>query len=375
MSSCGSSECKKRNVSRVQIQCFYCKKNFHAECLEFESELSGAANIGQTMMRYPGLIYMCKECRSEESVSIKDAMEVLYTKVDDLRDEINQLKTSNVNNSESWSSIVKKCNEKTTSESVLIIEPMNDDEKIKSSELKKELKKKLKDEDFDIINTRPTRDKNGLIVICENLEAKIKVQKAIQKKMPNIYAHCVNSKLPRIKILNVETDDVEKEIEIIGEKMYKKLVDKNDVQHIFEHVATIPVKYKGKICADRYNLIFSADPSLYKDIMNTKRIKVGFAQCKVVDGAHITRCFKCFGFFHKSNECPKKNEKMCMKCCGFDHKMTECTSELKCINCAEINENNKSKNFEKIDENHSVFDKKCHCYQKAFKSFSRYMYA
>jgi len=114
-------------------------------------------------------------------------------------------------------------------------------------------------------------------------------------------------KSPRIKILNVELEDDEKETNLmIDQIMRRNNLDVISIYQKFEHVATIPIKYKGKIIANKYNIIFSVDSGTYKKVMELKRIKIGYQQCKVVDGAHVTRCFKCFGFFHKASDCPKK---------------------------------------------------------------------
>jgi len=59
----------------------------------------------------------------------------------------------------------------------------------------------------------------------------------------------------------------------------------------------------------------------------------------------------------------KKDEKKCIKCCGNNHKMDDCNSEQRCNNCAE-----KKKNKKNVDEKHTIFDKKCSCYQNALKS-------
>jgi len=56
-----------------------------------------------------------------------------------------------------------------------------------------------------------------------------------------------------------------------------------------------------------------------------------------------------------------------MKCCGTNHKMEDCKSERRCNNCAEFNKKNKKN----VDEKHSIFDNKCPCYQKAYKSLCR----
>jgi len=48
------------------------------------------------------------------------------------------------------------------------------------------MKNKLKNEEIDIINTLPTRNKNGLIVVCENEDEKIKLQTAVSRNMDDI---------------------------------------------------------------------------------------------------------------------------------------------------------------------------------------------
>jgi hypothetical protein len=325
--------------------------------LDFDGELMGAVNIGKTMMKYPGLVYLCKGCREADNESLSNNVKNICQQVEEIKSEIIQLKSTGA----SWSSMAKQFKEK-TSKNVLIIDSKNG---VKFEDLKKDMKNKLKDEEIDIINTLPTRNKDGLIVVCGNEEEKVKLQKAVTKKMVDIMVGDPIKKSPRIKILNVELEDDEKESYLIVDQILRrnKSLDILSVFQKFDHVATIPIKYKRKIVANKYNIIFSVDSSTYKKIMELKRIKIGYQQCKVVDGAHVTRCFKCFGFFHKANDCPKKDEKKCMRCCGNNHKMDECKFEQKCNNCAEFNKKNKKN----VDENHSIFDKKCPCYQKSLK--------
>ena len=48
----------------------------------------------------------------------------------------------------------------------------------------------------------------------------------------------------------------------------------------------------------------------------------------------ITPCYNCFGYEHKTKECPKEKQILCSFCAGRDHQQHQCQeTEPKCINC------------------------------------------
>jgi len=357
---------KRSNSNGILIECFFCKRNFHAECLDILKKMSGAINNAKMMARYPGLFYMCKQCRDDKHETVLDLVRSVNLKVDFLKDEISQMKLKEATNV-SWASMAKDWNKK-ISKPVMIINSKNDE--LNSGELKKMMKQSLKNENVEIINTMPAKKNKGLVVVCENEEEKKKVFNLVQQKMNNCEVKEPVKNSPRVKILNVELEDDENNAKFIIDELKKRNKIFDDVSGIEKivFVTSIPRKYNGKIVANKYNIICSVDSATYNKLIDMQRIKFGYQQCRVVDGTHVTRCFKCFGFFHKSTECPKNDENICIKCGGVNHKKDDCINEMKCNNCVEFKKKNKATN---IDVNHLITDTKCPCYQKALKAVVR----
>jgi hypothetical protein len=209
----------------------------------------------------------------------------------------------------------------------------------------------------------------GLVVICENEDEKRKIREAMNKNMANCKISEPQKKLPRIKLLNVELEDDENDGEkiIIELKRRNKFFENFSVFQQFNHVVSIQKKFNGKKVANKYNIIFSVDPTSYKLLMELGHLKVGFQRYRVVDGTHIPRCYRCFGFFHRAMECPYKDE-ICIGCGNTSHKTADCKNDKKYNNCMEFKKKNKNSS---IDVNHSITDVNYPCYQKVFKKFSQ----
>ncbi|CAG9812137.1 unnamed protein product [Chironomus riparius] len=346
------------------------------------ADLPSAAAQARTMNKCPALVYRCKVCRYVESdpILMKNVIEImneLKNELKDVKNEVqvlkNELFKSNANNETplSWSSMTKRFREN-TSKSVVVVN--SKDVNVKTAELKKLLKEKLKDENVEKVNTIPTSKNNGIIVVCENDMEKEKVRKAVEKNVDECVVTEPKKKNPRIKILNVELEsDEEKNSDAIIEQIKRRnenIFGDFSIFQKFEHVVTVPRKNKGKRVQNKYDIICSTDPNTFKKIMEAKKIKFGFQQCNVVDGTYVPRCFRCYGFFHKAGDCDicDENENICIKWGGRNHKKAKCTAEVSCNNCTEYNKKNKNA---KLDVKHSIIDFECPCYQKAFKSHFR----
>lgn len=78
-----------------------------------------------------------------------------------------------------------------------------------------------------------------------------------------------------------------------------------------------------------------------------------WCECMVIEHVHVSRCFKCCGFFHKSTEC--KQTQKCSRC-GGSHKYSECKNKkVCCVNCKFANDKYKTNN----NVNHNAWSKVC----------------
>ena len=49
--------------------------------------------------------------------------------------------------------------------------------------------------------------------------------------------------------------------------------------------------------------VINCNGSTYNKFMVARKINIGFEKCRVFENIYLVRCFKCFGFNHKMEEC------------------------------------------------------------------------
>lgn len=93
------------------------------------------------------------------------------------------------------------------------------------------------------------------------------------------------------------------------------------------------------------------------------KLNLPWCECKVVEHMHVSRCFKCCGFFHKSTEC--KQSQKCSRC-GGSHKHSECKKKQNvcCINCMNANDRFNAN----YNTNHSAWSKEYPIYKRRLSS-------
>lgn len=72
---------------------------------------------------------------------------------------------------------------------------------------------------------------------------------------------------------------------------------------------------------ENYNAIIELEATTAANILNARKISIGWDMCKVYGYVSINRCFKCLGYNHLAKDC--KNKLACSKC-GGEHKEEEC---------------------------------------------------
>ena len=157
--ACCSNYSTKRFMSFVVFECFACKNNYHAECLEANGEMEKPTDLNRLMTKYPAIKFWCKLCRKSNEAPLVKTVKILSEKVDKLIKELDNLKNIgekvnemkdeiNIGNGkknahQSWASMAKKFKEN-NSKSVVVIK--SKDETVNAGDLKKIMKNKLKDE-------------------------------------------------------------------------------------------------------------------------------------------------------------------------------------------------------------------------------------
>lgn len=111
-----------------------------------------------------------------------------------------------------------------------------------------------------------------------------------------------------------------------------------------------------------YNAILEVVPEVYRILMNTRHLYVGFKRCKVAPYLPFIQCFRCCGFGHTTKNCTKFNNEAHCSHCGESHIYRECTKKedsaaAKCINCVKRN----AKTVKKTDTKHGAISQSCPC--------------
>lgn len=170
--------------------------------------------------------------------------------------------------------------------------------------------------------------KNGSVLIkCANKGDIELVRQAAKDGLGESYSvETSKLKLPRVKIVSYTGKKTVKEIE-------KCLREQNDWITVED---TLNIQHVRKIERKNCSTIFAdCSPELYFKMMQFKKVCIEWERCPVYEDLNVTRCFKCQGYYHKSNACDRK--KVCGKCAG-EHEEGVCQSqERKCFNCMMAN--------------------------------------
>ncbi|KAK9880264.1 hypothetical protein WA026_010139 [Henosepilachna vigintioctopunctata] len=159
-------------------------------------------------------------------------------------------------------------------------------------------------------------------------------------------------KLPRLSIINVESDYIMKN----DEDIIRSIIEQNEISKDYTSKLKVFKKYIKTNRRNCGNIILELDPTLFNTILENGIIKIGWRQCTVYEYIGITQCYKCARFNHLARDC--KNEITCVKCSG-KHNSKECEENRnKCVNCVYANQKTKLN----LPTDHTAHDKQCPCY-------------
>ena len=244
--------------------------------------------------------------------------------------------------------IVKK-----SKEAPLIIKPKNAQNSVKT---KTDLAKNIDPKKLKISNLAFKR--NGTIVVdSENSIERQKIKNVIEEKIGSEYEIIVpKGPSPRIVIVGLSCTHTDSDL-IDALKNQNSSLENSEIKIIKQY----ETKNKGN-----FNAIIETDYETYVNLLNEKKIKVGWDICKVFEGNTVLQCFKCKGYGHKATQC--RNEETCSRCHG-NHKTSDCKKEelVKCINCIRANS---SFNL-KLDVNHKTNDRLCPVYLKKLQEMKK----
>lgn len=198
---------------------------------------------------------------------------------------------------------------------------------------------------MDVVGTRKMKD-GGIVLRCNNTKDTMKVKQIVNEKLGDDYEVVVPKvKLPRLRITNIDPD-------LPNEDILTELTHHNPPIEFME-IKTITVINRKFRDNEYKDMIVEVNGASFKQLIDMGKLRLPWRTCKIFEHLHLTRCYKCCGFSHKSMTCEKRQK--CGSCSG-SHKISDCKSKFKCcINCKTSNDKYKTK----LDTKHSAWSKEC----------------
>ncbi|GFY62758.1 gag-like protein [Trichonephila inaurata madagascariensis] len=215
----------------------------------------------------------------------------------------------------------------------------------------------------------PRKEKIGIRQFKKISENRILVNRAFEKDRDKLMTAIeANSKFlkptvpkrksPTMLIRNVPNDVDDSELPDDIREQNPEILDSNEcwnesrvrfVLKKFQHVRTVVIKFH---------------PKIRKSVNAVGLLKIMWNMCRIEDFLVINRCFSCFGYNHRANECT--NSLSCYFCAG-EHKNDNCSNceNQVCVNCIRYNKKLKNE-AKKVVVKHKAFSPNwsCHNYMR-----------
>jgi hypothetical protein len=354
-------KCATTVTKEERIDCDSCDEPFHLTCMNARKVDFTTREKSKCLRVYcpdcleskidrwkevSGLLYkldMFNQQQVERHAKNEDAMASMTRQLKSLESKMNALETKTNNNGPtektSYASAVKQSNVKPA----VVIKPKN---KLQASKkTREEICNKVDKSQVKVCGTHNARE-GGVVLRCENAGETEKVKQLFENTMGDEYDVVLPKvRLPRLRVTNIDAD-IPKD-DILNElKKHNSEMEQMNVKLI----TVIGRKHHD----NEYNdIIIEINGSGYKKLKELEKLKLPWRECKILDHLYIVRCYKCCGFFHKSDQC-QINQK-CHKCSG-PHKYSDCKSKIECcINCKLANVQYNMK----LDTKHSAWSTKC----------------
>jgi hypothetical protein len=222
-----------------------------------------------------------------------------------------------------------------------------------------------------------TLSRNGALVVnCRTPEDMEEIKELVDTKSANLKAIKTKVRQPMIRIFGVEVDVTRDDIIdlIIAENQEIKHFMDNNGTNIEDNITVRTVIKRNQRnrstqlsqrqpTSESNDYLIQLSPQMFRVFKSMKRVLIDMRSYRFEEHFSLTRCFKCQRYGHIAANC-KQQESSCGNC-GEDHETRNCKnkSTLKCTNCCR--HNSSPKVMQKLETNHSVFDKKCKRYEKA----------
>jgi hypothetical protein len=293
-----------------------------------------------------GLLYkldLFNQNQVEKQAKNEDTMALFTRQLKTLETKMNALetkaKTNEPTKQTSYAGAVKQSNVKPA----VVIKPKNKQQASKKT--REEICNKVDKSLVNVCGTRNAR-KGGVVLRCESAGETEKVKQLFENKMGDEYDIVLPKvRLPRLRITNIDVD-IPKDDILMELKKYNSQMEQMNLKLI----TVIGRKHHD----NEYNdIIVEMNGNAYNKLKELGKLKLPWRECRIYSHLYLVRCYKCCGFFHKSDQC-SINQK-CHKCSG-PHKYSECKSKTECcINCKITNVQYNMK----LDTKHSAWSTHC----------------
>jgi hypothetical protein len=187
---------------------------------------------------------------------------------------------------------------------------------------------------------------NAVFVECNNTADRDTLETELGK------LRAVTVERPKRKLPTLLLKFVLKEVEDAAIK--DTILQQNNLAHLEDPILNIKFT-KSKFEDSRH--VIEVSPTLRRELVALRNIKLLWNLCKVEDFIVVIRCLKCLGFGHTTRFC--QNQQKCSNC-AEDHHWRECSNQHspRCVKCTKAN-SYVHDNSKKLNSNHSVFSKEC----------------
>ena len=377
---CKACDTENIDKSTHAIQCWFCKKYFHAiNCMDSKLCVSANSAFSNTLLpavtnttayerRFGRFLFSCDFCITLEETkranASTDRVELLDKKIDsihsDFKSELYELKKmlkdkihvvsdsddqSLASSSESrvcsgnkgniWSDEHRIDNLK----HMMVIKKSSDGQTVCT----KKLETTCVDNSISVNKTFQLKKSNDTGIVLNSKKDAEALKVKLQKDLPNHAVEVVSARKPTINVVGLirqySKDDlldmIKKQNSGLAALLSDSSASKDDTY--MDLISVTPIRsYKGEQ-ATPYKATLRVSNLVRSVIANQgDRLFVGSQNsCKVYDSFFILRCYKCQEFGHHSNDC--ENDSVCGFCAG-SHETRQCQSKdnpllVSCNNC------------------------------------------
>lgn len=246
------------------------------------------------------VLWSCDDCGIGKNCSLRKIFNNFEKAFSELSNEIKKQKVS-VN-----SSYADKL--KMNNEPVLLIKPKIDEQT--SGVTKEDVRKWIDPTEIEISGIKNV-SRGGIMIECKNNQAISKLKHEAQLKLSEKYSiNEPKKRSPRVKITGMRDKWSQEEI-LSKIKSQNKFINPSKCNIKIVHIAEMKAIKNRPI---KYFAYAEVDAEAYRNLMEIKKINIGWDVCTVHDAVYVIRCYKCCGYNHKARDCKKVSR--CPKCAG-----------------------------------------------------------